>query len=167
MTDPVRLVSPSGQLLLEQVGQSRGTAILAGDLHALRPLVAAHDWPTDDTLAGLGAALSQAHSDADTPFLVVGADTGEVIGDCGWKSGPGPDGRAEIGYGLAPSVRGLGLGTEVVRTLTGWALAEPGCSSVVAEVLADNLPSRRALEQGGFVIDRTDGPYVWYLCSEA
>jgi RimJ/RimL family protein N-acetyltransferase len=33
---------------------------------------------------------------------------------------------------------------------------------VVAEVLADNVPSRRALERNGYVLTHTDDPYVWY-----
>ncbi len=163
MTDPLTLISPSSRLTLEQVGLARGRAILAGDLDSLSPLTAAKGWPTSDTAAGLGAALDRSTLDSDTPFLVVSADTAEVIGDCGWKGGPGPEGRAEIGYGLAASARGFGLGTELVRTLTAWALAQPGCSAVVADVIADNLPSRRALERAGFTVDRTVGPNVWYV----
>ena len=131
----------------------------------MAPYTPATGWPTADTADGLGAALTNATTDDDTPFLVVLEATGEVIGDCGWKGGPGPDGRAEIGYGLATSARGRGLGTELVRTLTGWALSRPGCTAVVADVLADNLPSRRALERVGFVVDRTDDGNVWYVLS--
>lgn len=163
MTEPLRVPSAEGNLVLERVGLERARAVLAGDLAVLAPLRAASGWPTGDTADGLGAALALATVDSDTPFLVLAVDTGDVVGDCGWKGGPGPDGHAEIGYGLAASVRGRGLGTELVRTLTTWALSQPGCSAVVAEVLGDNLPSRRALERAGFVLDRTDGANVWYL----
>lgn len=164
MTAAGTIVSADGRLALERVGLERGRAVLAGDLASLAPLTPAPGWPTADTADGLGAALAHARSEDDSPFLVVLLESGEVIGDCGWKGGPGPDGRAEIGYGLAASVRGRGLGTEVVRTLTEWALAQPGCSIVVAEVLADNLPSRKALERAGFALDRVDGGDVWYVC---
>lgn len=163
MTDDRPIVSEDGRLALERFGLERGRAVLAGDLAALAPLTPASGWPTADTADGLGAALAHAETEADSPFFVVLLETGEVIGDCGWKGGPGPDGRAEIGYGLAASVRGRGLGSEAVRTLTRWALSRPGCTSVVAEVLADNLPSRRALERAGFVVDRVDGGDVWYV----
>jgi RimJ/RimL family protein N-acetyltransferase len=163
VTDAPRVISSDARLALEQFGLVRGLAVLAGDLSSLAPYTAAAGWPTVDTADGLGAALTHAETDEDTPFLVVLLATGEVIGDCGWKGGAGPDGRAEIGYGLAVSARGQGLGTELVRTLTGWALAQPGCTSVVADVLADNLPSRRALERAGFAVDRVDGGDVWYV----
>jgi RimJ/RimL family protein N-acetyltransferase len=167
VTEAPRVLSPDGRLALEQVGLARGRALLAGDLSSLAPLTAAAGWPTVDTADGLGAALAHAETDSDTPFLVVLLETGEVIGDCGWKGGAGPDGRAEVGYGLAASVRGRGLGTELVRTLTSWALAQPGCTAVVADVLADNLPSRRALERAGFALDRVDGGDVWYVYPSA
>ena len=69
---------------------------------------------------------------------------------------------AEIGYGLAAPYRGQGLGAELVGLLTAWVLDQPGATRVVAEVLADNLPSRRALERNGYVLTHTDEPYVWY-----
>lgn len=156
-------MSVDGRVALERLGLERARAVLAGDLTPLEPLTAADGWPTVDTADGLGAAVAHAQSEGDSPFIVVLLETGEVIGDCGWKGGPGPDGRAEIGYGLAASVRGRGLGTEVVRTLTAWALTQPGCTSVLAEVLADNLPSRKALEGSGFHLDHVDGGDVWYV----
>lgn len=167
MSEPVRVRSAEGRLVLEQVGLARGRAVLAGDLAALAPLTAGVGWPTADTADGLGMALAHARDDSGTPFLVVSLETGEVIGDCGWKGGPGPDGRVEIGYGLAAPVRGRGLGTELVRTLTTWVLRQPGCTEVLAEVLADNLPSRRALERVGYVLEGTDGPNVWYAHGSA
>ena len=86
--------------------------------------------------------------------------TGQAIGDAGWKGAPGADGTAEIGYGLAASVRGRGLGTELVGALAAWALRQPGCGTVRAEVLPGNLPSRRALERTGFTCQGEDGPYL-------
>ena len=164
VTDAAPIVSADGRLALEQVRtRPRARGPRRGPCGARPRSRLPRAGRTADTADGLGAALAHAESEADSPFLVVLLETGEVVGDCGWKGGPGPDGRAEIGYGLAASVRGRGLGTEMVRTLTGWALSQPGCTSVVAEVLADNLPSRRALERAGFALDRVDGGDVWYV----
>jgi len=151
-------VSP--RLRLEHVGRDRAQALLDGDLTALAPLRAAKGWPHDDTMDGLRVSLMGAVTDADTPLLAVLTDTDEVVGEGGWKGGPGPDGVAEIGYGLAAPYRGQGLGTELVGLLTAWVLE--AAEQVVAEVLVDNVASRRALERNGYVLTHHDEPYVWY-----
>jgi RimJ/RimL family protein N-acetyltransferase len=150
----------SARLRLEHVGRDRARAILAGEVDAVAPLRAGRGWPHRDTMDGLRVSLMGASTDEDTPLLAVLVDTGEVVGEGGWKGGPGPDGVAEIGYGLAEPYRGQGLGTELVRLLTTWVLNR--AQQVVAEVLADNLPSRQALERNGYVKTHTDEPYVWY-----
>ncbi len=56
-----------------------------------------------------------------------------------------------------------GYGTELVEGLSQWLLRQPGIRRVVArEVLADNIPSRRALERAGFKLERSVGGLVWY-----
>jgi ribosomal-protein-alanine N-acetyltransferase len=150
------------RLRLEHVGLTRAEALLAGDLDAVAPLRAGNGWPHSDTMDGIRVSLVGAVRDEDTPLLAILETTGEVVGEGGWKGGPGPDGVAEIGYGLAAPYRGQGLGTELVNQLTAWVLAQPGVDRVVAEVLADNLPSRRALERTGYVLTHVDEPYVWY-----
>jgi RimJ/RimL family protein N-acetyltransferase len=105
---------------------------------------------------GLRMEAEHAESDDQTGFLVVLVESGQVVGDAGWKGGPDPSGVAEIGYGLAAPFRGRGLGTELVGVLTEWVLAQPGVTAVVAEVLPGNLPSRRALERNGFAADAAD-----------
>ena len=150
------------RLQLEHVGIERARAVLDGDLSALGPWHAAPGWPHADTMDGIRISLVDADSDEETPFLAILAESSEVIGEGGWKGGPGPDGVAEIGYGIAAPYRGQGLGTELVRHLTAWALSQPGTTQVVAEVLADNTPSRKALERNGYVLTHVDEPYVWY-----
>ena len=150
------------RLRLEHVGIERARALLAGDLSALEPWQAGRGWPHADSMDGIRISLEDADSDEETPFLALLPDTLEVVGEGGWKGGPGPDGVAEIGYGLAQAYRGQGLGTELIRGLTAWAFSQSGTTQVVAEVLADNTPSRRALERNGYVLTHVDDPYVWY-----
>ena len=150
----------TSHLTLEHVGVSRAHALLGGSMSALAPLRAAPGWPHADSMDGIRVSIGDAKNDEDTPLLAV--LDGEVIGEGGWKGGLSPDGVAEIGYGLAVPYRGLGLGTQLVGLLTAWVLDQPGATRVVAEVLADNLPSRRALERNGYVLTHTDEPYVWY-----
>jgi len=147
-------------LTLVHVGVARAHALLAGSATALGPLRAGAGWPHADSMDGIRVSIGDAKRDEDTPLLAV--LDGEVIGEGGWKGGLSPDGVAEIGYGLAPPYRGQGLGTELVRQLTAWVLDQPGATRVVAEVLADNAPSRGALERNGYVLTHSDDPYVWY-----
>ena len=140
----------AGRIRLERVGVARAAAIVAGDYSGVD---AAPGWPHADTLDGLRMEAEYAETDDQTGFLVVLVETGQVIGDAGWKGGPDETGTAEIGYGLAAPFRGRGLGSELVGVLTGWVLSQPGVNKVVAEVLAGNLPSRGALERNGFELE--------------
>jgi RimJ/RimL family protein N-acetyltransferase len=88
---------------------------------------------------------------------------GVVIGECGTLGLVDDAGDIEIGYGLAAEHRGFGFGNEVARALSEWLLAQPGVRRVVARrVLADNVPSRRALENAGFVLEREEDGLTWY-----
>ena len=147
----------TARLRLERLGVARARAIAAGDLSVVD---AAAGWPHDDTLDAVRLYAQHARTDNETGFLVVLAETGQVVGDAGWKGGPDADGVVEIGYGLAAPFRGQGLGTELVALVTRWALAQPGVRRVVAEVLLGNEPSLRALRTNGYVVDRTDPPYA-------
>jgi hypothetical protein len=51
----------------------------------------------------------------------------------------------------------------LVAAASAWLLSRPGVRRVVArEVLADKLPSRRAMERAGFVLKREERGSVWY-----
>ena len=144
---------------LERIGLQRAQAIVAGDYSGLDP---GPGWPHDDTLDGIRISAEFATCDDETGFLVLLDTTGQVIGDAGWKGGPDEGGTVEIGYGLAAPFRGQGLGTAMVLELRDWASAQPGVRTVLAEALADNEPSCRALERAGFVLERRRSP-VWRL----
>ena len=138
----------TARLRLERLGVARAKALAAGDFSGVD---AAPGWPHDDTLDAVRMDAEHAGSDEETGFLVLSTETGQVIGDAGWKGGPDADGVAEIGYGLSAAYRGRGLGTELVGMLVAWALAQPGVHRVRAEVLVGNVPSLAALRRNGFV----------------
>jgi len=154
----------STRLTLEPLSLPAARALLGGDSAALAGLGlrCAAGFPTPDTLDGLRLVTDHGRRAPEAAWLVVLHDTGEIVGDCGQKGGPDASGDVEIGYGLAASVHGRGLGSELVAALAGLVGAQPGVRRVTAEVLADNLPSRRALERAGFSVDRQAGPYVYY-----
>jgi RimJ/RimL family protein N-acetyltransferase len=93
-----------------------------------------------------------------------------VVGSGGVKAPPLPDGEVEIGYGIAPAYRGLGLATEAARLLTREALAQ-GARKVSAFTTPDNTASWRLLQRIGYVrdgetIDPDDG-LAWRWVYEA
>lgn len=82
-------------------------------------------------------------------FAFVQVHPARVLGTGGFKGSPA-DGRVEVGYGVAGSMRGRGIATAAVRQLLGLAFAEPGVAEVLAESAVANLPSRRVVEKLGF-----------------
>ncbi len=120
-------------------------AVLEGtDLGEIRH---APDWPHPDTADALRPLAEHPEHTGPGTFLVL--LEGVVVGDCGWFGPPGDDGEVEIGYGLARSVRGQGVGTAAVRALLEW-VRKQGASSVRAEVLPGNEASLRLLHRLGF-----------------
>lgn len=158
----------TGRVRLPVVTAALARAVLDGRLDQLPDgLRAAPGWPTADTANGL--RLSWGHPDAQVSGgsrVVIRRDTDQIIGDLGWKGGPDPDGTVEIGYGLAAGSRGLGYGAEAVGAFVAWALGPGGALTVAAEVVADNLASRRLLERLGFTVHRVAGATVWYRRSQ-
>lgn len=87
-------------------------------------------------------------------------EDGLIIGSGGFKGAP-EDGWVEIGYGVAPSVEGRGVGTAICAALVEYAFAH-GAEQVIAHTLHEGLASQRILEKNGFVpmgevIDPEDG----------
>lgn len=124
-------------------------------------LRAGDGWPHDDTADALrGLAEHGSPGDEDGWLIVLG---GQVIGDCGWMGGPGPDGDAEIGYGLAAPYRSRGLGREAVVALCAWAERQPGVTALSAHVLPGNEASCRLLLGIGFSREGEDPPFLRFV----
>lgn len=107
-------------------------------------------------------AANPAAVDWGTRFFV---DGGTLVGWGGFKGAPTEDGEVELGYEIAPGLRGRGLATAAVRAMLDVAWAEPQVRSVVAHTLAERNASVRVLEKAGFthdaeIADPDDGP-VW------
>lgn len=124
----------------------------------------AEDFPFDGDVIGVTAflAATAAHGD-QRPFghyRITRTADGKAIGGIGFK--PHPDaGCVEVGYGLAPSARGLGYAAEALVALLDVA-ADHGMSRVVADTTGDNVASQRTLERAGF--RRTGTNDDLYLC---
>jgi RimJ/RimL family protein N-acetyltransferase len=91
-----------------------------------------------------------------------------ICGMGGFKGPPEADGTVEIGYSIAPALRGRGLATLAARELVRIAFADPRVKRVQAHTLAEPNASTRVLEKIGLVKvaeltdpDEADGPPVW------
>ena len=146
----------TARLVLTPLAAEAARAVVDGEVSLI---VRASGWPHDDTLDAI--RMSTARGGSSLVWLVT--LDGAVIGDCGTVGGVDEDGAIEIGYGLAAEHRGRGYGNELVAALSDWMLAQPQVESVVArEVLAENIASRRALENAGFGLDRDEDGRTWY-----
>jgi ribosomal-protein-alanine N-acetyltransferase len=98
-------------------------------------------------------------------YLIILRSEVRLIGTCGYKGPPEPDGSVEIGYEIADAYQSRGFATEAARALLEWALKQSGVTYVKACTLAEENPSVQLLRRLGFVfteekIDLEDGR-VW------
>jgi RimJ/RimL family protein N-acetyltransferase len=142
---------PTGRLSLESITPAAAFELAAGGPGGF-------DWVPDGPFEGTrGAArmlLKQYETGALRPqwgmFAVVREADGLAVGAVGFHGVPDADGRAEIGYDLAESARGLGYATEALRALTAWGLSFDETRLVQAGVEPANVPSQRVLERAGY-----------------
>jgi RimJ/RimL family protein N-acetyltransferase len=85
-----------------------------------------------------------------TVWLIVRRADRRILGDIGTHGPPDSAGCVEIGYSLAPSARGKGIGTAAVAAFVGRLAAVPAIRRITAVTGAQNTASRRLLERQGF-----------------
>jgi len=73
-----------------------------------------------------------------------------LVGIGGFFGPPDAAGAVELGFAILPGFRGRGHATEMVETLVGHALAQPGVERVVADVRATDRASLAVLLRAGF-----------------
>jgi RimJ/RimL family protein N-acetyltransferase len=96
--------------------------------------------------------------------LVIGPTGGDLVwGEVGLRGFDMVVGRAEIGWWLAPAVRGWGLASAAVGLLTAWALAPPlGLRQVWARVGQANRASAHVAAAAGFRrLGTAGGSDIW------
>ena len=99
-------------------------------------------WPTH--VAWLAAVLG----DPDRR-LWIAEEAGVPVGQL--RVDRTPDGLGVVSIGLAPGVRGRGVGRAVLGMGLAAAVRELGIGRARAIVMASNIPSRRLFEEAGFV----------------
>ena len=61
------------------------------------------------------------------------------------------EGKAELGYIVAPAARGRGVATAALRLLTDWGFSERGLLRLELLISVDNVASIRVAERAGYV----------------
>jgi len=84
--------------------------------------------------------------------LFVFEDSRTLAGWGGFK-GPPADGVVELGYAVAPALRGKGIASDAVRRMLREAFSHSEVQAVIAHTLAEIGPSTRVLEKTGFARD--------------
>jgi RimJ/RimL family protein N-acetyltransferase len=87
---------------------------------------------------------------AETPFAVVDAGTGALLGSCGvhWLD---PDqALAEVGYWVRAEARGRGVATRATRLVAGWVLGTLRYERLQLRADPRNAASCRVAERAGF-----------------
>jgi RimJ/RimL family protein N-acetyltransferase len=85
--------------------------------------------------------------------LIARGDDGErrVIGSVVFHGEPGPDGIAEIAYGVEEASQGRGYATEAVAACVMWALEHRSVTAVQATTFPWHRASLRVIEKVGMV----------------
>jgi RimJ/RimL family protein N-acetyltransferase len=102
------------------------------------------------------ASLDEIRADPATRLwgdrlIILGEPSGErrVVGSVVFHGRPGPDGVAEVAYGVEGSSRSQGIATEATSACVEWALAQDGVVAVQATTFPWHLASLRVIQKVG------------------
>jgi ribosomal-protein-alanine N-acetyltransferase len=114
-------------------------------------------WPNRSLIErAFTASLSEIRADPATRLwgdrLMIatdGAGVRRVVGSVVFRGRPGPDGIAEIAYGVETSSRSQGFATEATGACVRWALEQEGVVAVRATTFPWHLASLRVIQKVG------------------
>lgn len=123
---------------------------------------------TPRTLTAL-RALNAKVRDTENPGAWLILVDQEVVGLCSYKMAPRETGEIEIGYGIAASRRGRGIGRAAIALMLARSRADGRIHTLTAQTALHNAPSQRLLLRLGFTscgygYQPGDGPLrLWRL----
>ncbi|HEY2517924.1 MAG TPA: GNAT family protein [Polyangiaceae bacterium] len=114
-------------------------------------------WPNHALIErAFTASLSEIRADPATRLwgdrlMIVVGENGErrVVGSVVFHGRPGPDGVAEVAYGVEEGSQGQGLATEATAACVEWALRQEGVGAVSATTLPWHKASLRVIAKIG------------------
>ncbi|WP_441248729.1 GNAT family N-acetyltransferase [Kitasatospora sp. McL0602] len=126
----------------------------------------APDYPTEGEQTGARMFVLACEAVGDPqPFggyEIRLASDGSAVGGIGFHGGPDERGFVEIGYGLAPSVRGKGYAAEAVRRMIELCRETEGVKIFGGNTDLDNVPSQHVMAAAGLQLVREDEALKFY-----
>lgn len=113
------------------------------------------DYDADDARAFIGGAAGRRMMGETLDLGIAAADDDRLLGVIGLIADRHDEGRAEIGYWVAPPERGRGAATRALMLLSRWAVTDGGLERLDLQAAIDNAASVRAAERCGFVREGT------------
>ena len=104
----------------------------------------------DDIAAAIQYSSDAWDSRSGVRWAICQADSGRIVGDCGYNNFDQRHNNAVIGYQVAKEHWGRGLATRAVNEMLRWGFATLDLHRVEATVHPENSRSARVLEKLGF-----------------
>jgi ribosomal-protein-alanine N-acetyltransferase len=82
-------------------------------------------------------------------FMITREEPRRVVGSVVFHGKPDAQGRCAIAYGVDEASQNQGYGTEALKAVVTWALAQPECSIIEATTTPWHKASSRVLEKAG------------------
>jgi RimJ/RimL family protein N-acetyltransferase len=150
----VRIVTPRLEIVAAEPGIARAEADDVQGWCAPLGVAPPRSWPPPlldaETLRWLAVEIARTRGRGWYSWYVLRREPRALIGSAGFKGRPDQHGSVEIGYSLLGPFQGQGLGTELVRGLTGWAFRHGTVERVMAVTYPELAASVRVLEKNGF-----------------
>jgi RimJ/RimL family protein N-acetyltransferase len=114
-------------------------------------------WPNRELIErAFPVSIDEMRADPETRLwgnrvMVVPGPERRVVGSVVFHGRPGPDGVAEVAYGVEEASQRRGFATEAVAACVDWALAQAGVLAVQATTFAWHHASLRVIANVGMV----------------
>lgn len=105
-----------------------------------------------DARARAGRRADWSHG-KNAPWVIAPPDDSDVFGGIQLQLIDPENANAEIGYGLLPHARGLGLTAEALRAVTEWAFATLSLERISLLHAVENEASCKVAEQAGYRLE--------------
>ena len=109
-----------------------------------------------------GVVVPVLSRDPWTQYQVIRTSDDLVVGDLTFLEPPDRDRVAMITFGVAPSCRGNGYATEMLRALVPWLRARPDIRGIRADTDLVNPSSHQVLRAAGLRVVQDDGDRQLY-----
>lgn len=156
----LRLPDPpleDGRVVLRPLRESDVPAVVAACRDPLTQLYTRvpRDYGDEDARAFIGGAAGRRLMGETLDLGIAAIEDDRLLGVVGLIGDRHDEGRAEIGYWVAPAERGRGVATRALALLSRWAVTDGGLARLDLQAALDNTASVRAAERCGFVREGT------------